>query len=131
MKTKVIDVDFTEKSREVKRIKTEIANKWHNFKYRAKNLGCDIIAHPQESLAIIAVLSAGYSLGRKVLRDVKPTSTDKIFKRQQYEQYDNQLNIWWPLKHKMSTAEKLEFEAKRKDGKSVAEALREMNLLKK
>ena len=129
---KIIDVDFTEKRRrESNRIKTEIANRWYNFKYRAKKLGVTIITHPQESLTAIAVGTAGYSFIRKVVRDIKPTSTDKIFKRQQNELYDPQLKVWWPLKRKLSVNEKLEFESRRKSGESVAEALRNMKLLKK
>lgn len=131
MGAKIIDVDFTERQKKSGRIRTEMANRWYNFKYRARRLGRDIIEHPSESLTTIAVLSAGYSLTRKIVRDVKPSSTDKIFKRQQYEQYDNQLNTWWPLKHKMSVNEKLEFESRRKNGESVAEALRNMKLLKR
>lgn len=90
-----------------------------------------MVEHPQESLAAIAVLTAGYSLGRRVIRDIKPTTTDKLMKRQEYSQYDNQLNVWWDLKHKMTNTEKVEFEARRRNGESVSDALRAMNLLKR
>lgn len=131
MAARIIDVDFTERQNKSNRIKTIMANKWCNFKYRAKKVALIVVEHPQESLTAIAVVSAGYSLTRKIVRDVKPTTTDKMFRRQQHEQYDNQLNTWWPLKHKMSVNEKLEFEARRKNGESVAEALRNMKLMKK
>ena len=84
VEAKIIDVDFTEKRRrKVNRIRTEMANRWYNFKYRAKKLGVTVITHPQESITVLTVGSLGYSLIRKVVRDIKPTSTDKIFKRQQ------------------------------------------------
>lgn len=131
VEAKIIDVDFTEKRRrKVNRIKTEMANRWYNFKYRAKKLGVTIITHPQESITVLTVGSLGYSLVRKVVRDIKPTSTDKIFKRQQNELYDPQLKVWWPLKRKLSVNDKLEFESRRKNGESVAEALRNMKLMK-
>lgn len=131
VEAKIIDVDFTEKRRrKVNRIRTEMANRWYNFKYRAKKLGVTIITHPQESITVLTVGSLGYSLVRKVVRDIKPTSTDKIFKRQQNELYDPQLKVWWPLKRKLSVNDKLEFESRRKNGESVAEALRNMKLMK-
>lgn len=131
VEAKIIDVDFTEKRRRrSNRIRTEMANRWYNFKYRAKKLGVTIITHPQESITVLTVGSLGYSLVRKVVRDIKPTSTDKIFKRQQNEIYDPQLKVWWPLKRKLSVNDKLEFESRRKNGESVAEALRNMNLMK-
>lgn len=131
VEAKIIDVDFTEKRRrKVNRIRTEMANRWYNFKYRAKKLGVIIITHPQESITVLTVGSLGYSLVRKVVRDIKPTSTDKIFKRQQNELYDPQLKVWWPLKRKLSVNDKLEFESRRKNGESVAEALRNMKLMK-
>lgn len=131
VEAKIIDVDFTEKRRrKVNRIRTEMANRWYNFKYRAKKLGVTIITHPQESITVLTVGSVGYSLVRKIVRDIKPTSTDKIFKRQQNELYDPQLKVWWPLKRKLSVNDKLEFESRRKNGESVAEALRNMKLMK-
>lgn len=131
VEAKIIDVDFTEKRRrKVNRIRTEMANRWYNFKYRAKKLGVTVITHPQESITVLTVGSLGYSLIRKVVRDIKPTSTDKIFKRQQNELYDPQLKVWWPLRRKLSVNDKLEFESRRKNGESVAEALRNMKLMK-
>lgn len=131
VEAKIIDVDFTEKRRrKVNRIRTEMANRWYNFKYRAKKLGVTVITHPQESITVLTVGSLGYSLVRKVVRDIKPTSTDKIFKRQQNEIYDPQLKVWWPLRRKLSVNDKLEFESRRKNGESVAEALRNMKLMK-
>ena len=131
VEAKIIDVDFTEKRRrKANRIRTEMANRWYNFKYRAKKLGVTIVTHPQESITVLTVGSLGYSLIRKVVRDIKPTSTDKIFKRQQNEIYDPQLKVWWPLRRKLSVNDKLEFESRRKNGESVAEALRNMKLMK-
>ena len=91
----------------------------------------DYSAHPEEAIIIISALGAVYGFGRKIYRDVKPSSTDKILKRQETMIYDPNCKVWWPIKHKMSTSQKLEFEHRRKfNGETVSEALRHMKLLK-
>lgn len=126
---KIIDVDFREVK--AKRIKTNIANKIYNAKYRARKAFKWCITHPVE-VGLITTASAGvWKFGRMVVRDIKPTTQDRLMKRQRFAQYDNQLNIWWDLKHEMTNAEKIEFESRRRSGESVAEALRNMNIMKK
>ena len=131
MAAKIIDVDFKEKNRiRSKRIRTKIANKTYNIKVKCKRGLEYIVNHPQECMIVITVASMTYSLGRKVIRDVKPTTNDKMLKRQEYSQYDPSRHVWYELRHKMSNAEKVEFDTRRKNGESVREALEAMRLIK-
>lgn len=125
----VIEVDFKESKS--KKIKNNVVSKVRKIKRKAKQKVDWCVEHPDGALLIVTIVGSCIGIGQKVVRTVKPSATEKMLKRQRCSQYDNQLNVWWKLKREMTTAEKLEFESRRKAGESVSEALRKMGLLKK
>lgn len=131
-KAEIIDVNFREtRKQKSERIKTKVANKFYNFKYRVKQKARMAIEHPQETIATVAVMSVVYRFGRMIFRDIKPNSTDKLLKKREVEIYDPRTGVYLPLRHKMTDAQKLEYSDRRSKGESAKSALMAMHLLKR
>lgn len=117
---KTVNIDDFKREERIRKMKAKVEE--------LKNKVKDFVAeHPTESLAFVAT-AIGATVTHVRRLDRKKDLREQQRLREEYI-YDRSLGSYWKTRRKLSNAEKLEIERRRRSGESLGEILRSMRLL--
>lgn len=117
---KTVDINEFKREAKIRKIKAKVEE--------IKNKAVDFVTdHPTESLALATTL-IGSAVGLARRADRKKDLREQQRLKEEYI-YDRSLGSYWKTRRKLTNAEKLEIDRRRRAGESLGEILRSMRLL--
>ena len=117
---KTVNIDDFKKEAKIRKLKAKVEE--------IKNKAVDFVAdHPTEALALATTL-VGSVVGLARRADRKKDLREQQRLREEYI-YDRSIGDYYHTRRKLTNAEKLEIDRRRRQGESLGEILRSMRLL--